>query len=228
MGLDWIGFGVRSHFGSRQRGASSVLGHRLQACIQRARPQATSRDSFVPCAAAKRVEKEDEEEEKRQVELRRAQDQLKKCRDDEDYTGAAAEQENIAALMSGTSPLSPLSMAEEDARAEMTDRDQNILANERGAKRGRNLSGHPSADDTPPKKVNKPGDAINVTPLKEEIGAAAVREELEAQLQKRVVEKAYIGAAAVQEKLRVIAQQTTFDRVAAAKRVETRPTSPAT
>jgi protein-arginine kinase activator protein McsA len=43
---------------------------------------------------------EDEEEEKRQAELRRAQDQLKKCLDDEDYTGAAAVKENIAALMS--------------------------------------------------------------------------------------------------------------------------------
>jgi len=51
-------------------------------------------------ASAKRVEKEDEEEEKRQAELRRAQDQLKKCLEDEDYTGAAAVKENIAALMS--------------------------------------------------------------------------------------------------------------------------------
>ena len=41
-------------------------------------------------AAAKRVEKEVREEEKRQGELRRAQDQLKKCLEDEDYTGAAA------------------------------------------------------------------------------------------------------------------------------------------
>ena len=51
-------------------------------------------------ASAKRVEKADEEEEKRQAELRRAQDQLKKCLEDEDYTGAAAVKENIAALMS--------------------------------------------------------------------------------------------------------------------------------
>ena len=43
-------------------------------------------------AAAKRVEEEDEEEEKekRQAELRGAQDQLKRCLEDEDYTGAAA------------------------------------------------------------------------------------------------------------------------------------------
>ena len=51
-------------------------------------------------ASAKRVEKEDEEEEKRQAELCRAQDQLKKRLEDEDYTGAAAVKENIAALMS--------------------------------------------------------------------------------------------------------------------------------
>jgi protein-arginine kinase activator protein McsA len=71
----------------------------------------------------------------------------------------------------------------------VTDREQNIVADERGAKRSRNLSRHPSAEAAPPKKV------------KEENGAAAVKEELEAQLQKRVVEKDYIGAAAVQEKL---------------------------
>ena len=51
-------------------------------------------------AAAKRVEKDDEEEEKRQAELRRAQDQLKKCLEDADYTGAAAAKEKISALMS--------------------------------------------------------------------------------------------------------------------------------
>ena len=50
-------------------------------------------------SAAPSVEKE-EEEKKRQAELRRAQDQLKKCLEDEDYTGAAAVKEKIAALMS--------------------------------------------------------------------------------------------------------------------------------
>jgi hypothetical protein len=59
--------------------------------------------SGEPC-----VEKEEEEEEekkkkkkkKRQAELRRAQDQLKKCLEDGDYTGAAAVKANISALMS--------------------------------------------------------------------------------------------------------------------------------
>ena len=50
-------------------------------------------------SAAPSVEKE-EQEEKRQAELRRAQDQLKKCLEDRDYTGAAAVQANISALMS--------------------------------------------------------------------------------------------------------------------------------
>ena len=50
-------------------------------------------------ALAKRVEKE-EEEEKRQADLRRVKDQLKKCLEDEDYRGAAAAKENIATLMS--------------------------------------------------------------------------------------------------------------------------------
>ena len=49
-------------------------------------------------ASAKRVEKEDEEQEKRQSELRRAQDQLKKCVEDEDYTRAAAMKSLIATL----------------------------------------------------------------------------------------------------------------------------------
>jgi DNA relaxase NicK len=49
----------------------------------------------------KRVEKkQNEEEAKRHVELRRAQDQLKKCLEDVDYMGAAAVKEKIAALMS--------------------------------------------------------------------------------------------------------------------------------
>ena len=48
--------------------------------------------------AAKRVENEDKE--KREAELRRAQDQLKKSLEDVDYTGAAAVKEKIAALMS--------------------------------------------------------------------------------------------------------------------------------
>ena len=85
-----------------------------------------------------------------------------------------------------TSPLSPLSMAEEECRSlqqklgklllqcdaetlqnqgvEVTDREQNILAAERGAKRGRILSKHPSAEDAPPKKVNKPGAVISHAP----------------------------------------------------------------
>jgi len=61
-------------------------------------PTATS-GMLARDAAAKRVEKEDEEEEKRQAELRRAQDQLRKCLEDEDYTRAAIVKEHIAALM---------------------------------------------------------------------------------------------------------------------------------
>ena len=45
-------------------------------------------------------EEEDEEEETRQAELRRAKDQLKKCREDEDYRGAADAKDHIATLMS--------------------------------------------------------------------------------------------------------------------------------
>ena len=52
-------------------------------------------------SAAPSVEKE-EEVKKRQAELRRAQDQLKKCLEDEDYMGAVAVKEKIAALMSAT------------------------------------------------------------------------------------------------------------------------------
>jgi hypothetical protein len=40
--------------------------------------------------ATKRVENEDAEGKKRDAELRRAQDQLNKCLEDVDYTGAAA------------------------------------------------------------------------------------------------------------------------------------------
>ena len=42
---------------------------------------------------------EKEKDEKREEELRRAQDQLKKCVDDEDYRGAAAAKANLTALM---------------------------------------------------------------------------------------------------------------------------------
>jgi hypothetical protein len=119
-----------------------------------------------------------------------------------------------------TSPLSPLSMAEEDARTEVTDREQNILADERGAKRGRNLSRHPSAEAAPPKKVN-------ITTVKEEIGAAAAKrvekedEEEEKrqaelrtaqdQLKKCLDDEDYTGAAAVKENIaaRMIATHAT-------------------
>ena len=48
-------------------------------------------------------EVEDDEEQERQAELRRAQDQLQKCLQDQDYTGAADAQEKISALMSAVS-----------------------------------------------------------------------------------------------------------------------------
>jgi protein-arginine kinase activator protein McsA len=41
-------------------------------------------------SAAPSIEKEEEEEKQHQAELQRAQDQLKKCLENEDYTGAAA------------------------------------------------------------------------------------------------------------------------------------------
>ena len=44
-------------------------------------------------------EEKEEEEEKRQAELHRAQDQLKKCLEDEDYRGAAVAKANMTALM---------------------------------------------------------------------------------------------------------------------------------
>ena len=50
-------------------------------------------------------EVEDDEEQKRQAELRRAEDQLQKCLADEDYTGAAAAKDKIAALMSAEPKL---------------------------------------------------------------------------------------------------------------------------
>ena len=47
----------------------------------------------------KEEKEEEEEEEKRQAELLRAQNQLKKCLDDEDYTGAAAVKAYVSELM---------------------------------------------------------------------------------------------------------------------------------
>ena len=84
------------HGRSKANSAVTAAGHGSQPATG---PTVTSA-TLARGAAAKRVEKEDEEEEKRQTELRRAQDQLKKCLEDEDYTGAAAVKENIAALMS--------------------------------------------------------------------------------------------------------------------------------
>ena len=43
---------------------------------------------------------EKEKDEKREEELRRAQDQLKKCLEDEDYRGAAVAKANMTVLMS--------------------------------------------------------------------------------------------------------------------------------
>jgi hypothetical protein len=75
--------------------AATATGHGSQLATG---PTVTS-GTLARGAAAKCVEKDDEEEEKRQAELRRVQDQLKKCLEDEDYTGAAAVKEHIAALM---------------------------------------------------------------------------------------------------------------------------------
>ena len=71
-----------------------------------------ARDAVPKCVAKK---KKEEEEEKRQAVLRRAQDQLKKCLEDEDYMGAAALKENIATLMSAE----PCSQQEEKRQAEL-------------------------------------------------------------------------------------------------------------
>ena len=80
--------------------AATATGHGSQL----ATVSAVTSGTLARGAAAKRVAKDDEEEEeKRQAELRRAQDQLAKCLEDEDYTGAAAEQDKIAALMSADS-----------------------------------------------------------------------------------------------------------------------------
>ena len=51
---------------------------------------AQAQNPVATCAAAKRVEKEDETEEKRQAELRRAKNQLKECLTAQDSAEAAA------------------------------------------------------------------------------------------------------------------------------------------
>jgi len=67
---------------------------------------------------AKRVEKQDDdEEEKRQGELRRAQEQLKKCLEDADYMAAAAVKEKNSALMSAEPK--PVEKEEEQEEGEM-------------------------------------------------------------------------------------------------------------
>ena len=76
--------------------AATATGHGSQPATG---PTVTS-GTLARGAAAKCVEKDDEEEEKRQAELRRAQDQLRMCLEKEDYTGAATMKEKIAALMS--------------------------------------------------------------------------------------------------------------------------------
>ena len=75
--------------------AATATGHGSQLATG---PTVTS-GTLARGAAAKCVEKDDEEEEKRQAELRRAQGQLGKCLEYENYTGSAAVKENIAALM---------------------------------------------------------------------------------------------------------------------------------
>ena len=75
--------------------AAEVTRYRLAASMQ-ARVMMQARPW-----SARRVEKAaEEEEDKRQAELSRVRDQLKKCLAEEDYTGAAAVKANIAALMS--------------------------------------------------------------------------------------------------------------------------------
>ena len=58
------------------------------------------RVSQLAMGSVELVEKNDEEEEKRQAKLRRAQDQLNKRLEEHVYSAAAAVQESIAALMS--------------------------------------------------------------------------------------------------------------------------------
>ena len=67
---------------------------RLIATLMSAEPSSQGSMGRSKC-----VNKDDEEEEKRQAELRRARDRLKKCVEDEDYTGASAAKEHISALM---------------------------------------------------------------------------------------------------------------------------------
>ena len=86
--------------------------------------------------------------------------------------------------------LSPLPMAEEHARAkvhgdEESFAEQNILGVDRGTKRAHTLNTNTCAEESPPKKINKGDDAINKevpTIVKEEDAAAALEDELEAQL----------------------------------------------
>ena len=93
------------------RSAASPAGHKPQPAAGSTIPSA----DLVAGAAARRFEKaDDDDEEKRQAQLRRAQDELKKCLADNDFQGAADAQGDIAALMSAghglglaTGPVAP-------------------------------------------------------------------------------------------------------------------------
>ena len=78
--------------------------------------------------------------------------QLQECVSQQDFIGAEACKQMLWKLQ-----LQCDADSLQDQGVEVADREQNILANERGAKRGRILSKHPSAADAPPKKVNRPG-----------------------------------------------------------------------
>jgi len=76
--------------------------------------------------------------------------QLQECLSQQDFTGAEACKQKLGKLS-----LPCYAETLQNQGAEVTDREQYILPDERGSKRGRNLSKHPSAEVTPPKKVHR-------------------------------------------------------------------------
>ena len=63
--------------------------------------------------------------------------------------------QNAARLGASTAADLQVAKSQEDQGAEVNDRDENTIADERGAKRGRIMSKHQSAEDEPPMKVKK-------------------------------------------------------------------------
>ena len=124
--------------------------------------------------------------------------QLRECVRRRDFVGAEACKQKLMTL-----PLQLDAETPQSQGAAATGGGQEQVADELVAKRGRTLLNHPSSEDAPPKKVNKPD--VRPCAATAMVAEVATPEGLEMQLRELLAKQDYLGAAAVKEQMRTLA-----------------------